>query len=293
MRLQRVRLKNYRGVTESDVRFSESGVTIVEGPNEVGKTAIPEALQLAIDLPASSQNARVKSVKPVGRDEGPEVEIMLSSGRYELVYEKRWLRDPKTTLDVSSPRSETHTGRDAHDRLQAILAETLDDDLWRALRIEQGIELTLPPFDLPSMGRALDRAAGGDLATDREDTLWVRIGEEYDKYWTSTGRPKGERKSLESEVEEARDGVGTLKKQLDDVESDAAQISRLVEDAARLDATRDECEKGEQDLSVQWNSIEHLRSQVERLDAVHSAAEAERDRAASERERPSGTDRYA
>ncbi len=285
MRLQRVRLKNYRGVTESDVRFSESGVTIVEGPNEVGKTAIPEALQLAIDLPASSQNARVKSVKPVGRDEGPEVEIMLSSGRYELVYEKRWLRDPKTTLDVSSPRSETHTGRDAHDRLQAILAETLDDDLWRALRIEQGIELTLPPFDLPSMGRALDRAAGGDLATDREDTLWVRIGEEYDKYWTSTGRPKGERKSLESEVEEARDGVGTLKKQLDDVESDAAQISRLVEDAARLDATRDECEKGEQDLSVQWNSIEHLRSQVERLDAVHSAAEAERDRAASERER--------
>ena len=53
MRLQRVRLKNYRGVTESDVRFSESGVTIVEGPNEVGKTAIPEALQLAIDLPAS------------------------------------------------------------------------------------------------------------------------------------------------------------------------------------------------------------------------------------------------
>ena len=55
MRLLRVRLWNYRGVTESDVSFSRSGVTIVEGPNEAGKTSIAEALQLAIDSPDSSR----------------------------------------------------------------------------------------------------------------------------------------------------------------------------------------------------------------------------------------------
>ena len=64
MRLHRVRLRNYRGVTESDVSFSTNGVTIVEGQNEVGKTSIAEALQLAIDFPDSSQRAQVKSVKP-------------------------------------------------------------------------------------------------------------------------------------------------------------------------------------------------------------------------------------
>ena len=37
----------------------------------------------------------------------------------------------------------------------------------------------MPLFDLPSMGRALDRAASGDVTTNREDTLWDRISEEY------------------------------------------------------------------------------------------------------------------
>ena len=105
MRLHRVQLRNYRGVVKSDVKFSQSGVTIVEGPNEVGKTAISEGLQLAIDLPDSSQSAQVRAVQPVGRDEGPEVEFSLSSGQYELVYRKRWLRQRETILEVSTPPS--------------------------------------------------------------------------------------------------------------------------------------------------------------------------------------------
>ena len=117
-------------------------------------------------------------------DEGPEVEISLSSGDYELVYWKRWLRRPGTTLEVKAPRQESLSGRQAHDRLEAILEETLDDELWRALQIDQGTELILPNFSLPSMGRALDRAAGGEFADEREESLWTRIGEEYGKYWT-------------------------------------------------------------------------------------------------------------
>ena len=89
MRLHRVQLRNYRGVVRSDVSFSQNGVTIVEGPNEVGKTAISEGLQFAIDLPDSSKSAQIKAVQPVGRDEGPEVEISLSSGKYDLVFRKR------------------------------------------------------------------------------------------------------------------------------------------------------------------------------------------------------------
>ena len=219
-----MQLSNYRGVVKSDVSFSQNGVTIVEGPNEVGKTAISEGLQLAIDLLDSSKSAQVKAVQPVGRDVGPEVEISLSSGNYELVYRKRWLRQPETTLEVISPHRESLTGREAHNRLKAILAETLDEGLWRALRIEQGTKLMLPNFDLPSMGRALDRAAGGDLATDREETLWTRIGEEYGKYWTATGQVRGERKSSEQSVQEARDRIAELTRQLQEIESDAAQM---------------------------------------------------------------------
>ena len=276
-----MQLRNYRGVVKSDVSFSQNGVTIVEGPNEIGKTAISEGLQLAIDLPDSSRNAQLKAVQPVGRDVGPEVEISLSSGNYELVYRKRWLRQPETTLEVISPHRESLTGREAHDRLKAILAETLDEELWRALRIEQGTKLMLPNFDLPSMGRALDRAAGGDLATDREETLWTRIGEEYGKYWTATGQVRGERKSSEQSVQEAQHRIAELTRQLQEIESDAAQMSWLIDESARLSETMKECEKGERELDQRWNAMDRLRSEVERLAAIHSAAEAQRDGASN------------
>ena len=284
MRLHRVRLRNYRGIAESDVSFSTSGITIVEGPNEVGKTSIPEALQLAMEFPDSSQHARIKSVKPVDRDEGPEVEITLSSGKYELVFRKRWLRYPETTLGVTSPHGENLTGRQAHDRLQAILAETLDEALWHALRIEQGMELAIPLFDLPSMGKALDRAAGGDLVTDREDILWDRIGEEYDKYWTRRGQAKESRKSSKRSVDEAQAEVRELKGRLEDIESDATKLSRLVADVTRLANIQRECEEDESDLTNRWESARSLRNEVDRLTADYEAAQAERDRAASEQE---------
>ena len=270
-----MQLRNYRGVVKSDVSFSLNGVTIVEGPNEVGKTAISEGLQLAIELPDSSKNAQVRAVQPVGRDEGPEVEISLTSGKYELVYRKRWLRQPATTLEVKTPHHENLSGREAHDRLKAIFAETLDEDLWRALRIQQGTELMLPNFGLPSMGRALDRAAGGELVTDREETLWTRISEEYDKSWTATGQGRSDRKASEERVQEAQDKVDELTRQLQEIESDVAQMSRLIDESTRLSEALKEFEESERECEQRWNAIDRMLLEVERLDAIHSAAVAQ------------------
>ena len=281
MKLHRVKLTNFRGVECREVVFAENGVTIVEGPNEVGKTAIAEGLQFAIDLPDSSQRVEVKALQPVGRDEGPEVEVSLSSGDYELVYWKRWLRRPGTTLEVKAPRQESLTGRQAHDRLEAILEETLDDELWRALRIDQGTELILPNFSLPSMGRALDRAAGGEFADEREESLWTRIGEEYGKYWTATGQKRSTLTSLQKRVDEERERVTGLEKQLEAIESDVAELGRLVTEADRLSGVLAEFQE-------RVVAIERLRSEVERLDAIHSASEALRDGAGNEWERRKG-----
>ena len=288
MKLHRVKLTNFRGVECREVTFAENGVTIVEGPNEVGKTAIAEGLQFAVDLPDTSQRAEVKAVQPVGRDEGPEVEISLSSGDYELVYWKRWLRRPGTTLEVRAPRQESLTGRQAHDRLEAILEETLDDELWRALRIDQGTELILPNFSLPSMGRALDRAAGGEFADEREESLWTRIGEEYGKYWTATGQKRGTRISLQKRVDEERGRVAGLEKQLEDIERDVAEMERLVEEADRLSGVLAGFQKNESEFQERVVAIGRLRSEVERLDAIHGASEALRDGARSEWERRKG-----
>ena len=288
MKLHRVKLTNFRGVECREVVFAENGVTIVEGPNEVGKTAIAEGLKFAIDLPDSSQRVEVKALQPVGRDEGPEVEVSLSSGDYELVYWKRWLRRPGTTLEVTAPRQESLTGRQAHDRLEAILEETLDDELWRALRIDQGTELILPNFSLPSMGRALDRAAGGEFTDEREESLWTRIGEEYGKYWTATGQKRSTLTSLQKRVNEERERVTGLEKQLEAIESDVTELEGLVTEADRLSGVLAEFQKSESEFQERLVAIERLRSEVERLDAIHSASEALRDGAGNEWERRKG-----
>ena len=49
MRIHRVSIRNYRGVEESTLEFAETGVTVIEGDNEVGKTSLLEAIELILN----------------------------------------------------------------------------------------------------------------------------------------------------------------------------------------------------------------------------------------------------
>ncbi|MFB3123461.1 MAG: AAA family ATPase, partial [Candidatus Binatia bacterium] len=133
MRLLRLRLANYRGIDESEVRFGPKGITIVEGPNEAGKTSLSEAIRLLFDYLDSSKHSEIKAIKPVTRDVGPEIELEAKSGPYAFTYFKRFHKKPETTLTITSPKPENHTGREAHERAEQILRETIDIDLWKAL----------------------------------------------------------------------------------------------------------------------------------------------------------------
>ena len=277
MRLHRVRLRNYRGVADCDVEFPAQGVTIVEGPNEVGKTSIPEGLDLLLEKRASSRHRHVKSVKPVGRDVGPEVEIEMSTGQYRFVYRKRWLRDRKTVLNILAPQHDQLTGRPAHERVEEILDETLDRDLWRALRVEQGTELALPSFDVPSLVEALDQAASGADPADEDDDLWTRICGQRDRDWTATGQPKKYRNAQQTAVETAQSQVTELEQQLKNIDSDATEVSRLAAEARRLAITRDKCEQRTSELSEAWDATEQLRNNVDHLTAASDAAMLGRD----------------
>ena len=280
-----MRLCNYRGVADREVEFPAQGVTIVEGPNEVGKTSMPEGLDLLLERMDSSGHRQVKSAKPVGRDVGPEVEIEMSTGQYRFVYRKRWLRRSETVLKILTPRHDQLTGRAAHERVEEILDETLDRDLWRALRVEQGTELALPGFDVPSLVTALDQAASGADLADEDDDLWNRVCQQRDRYWTATGRPKRDRNAQQAEVETAQSRVSELEQQLGSIDRDATEVSRLAAEAGRLAVTRDGCERQASELSEQWGSTEQLRNKVEGLTAANETATLKRDSIASDQQR--------
>ena len=285
MRLHRVRLCNYRGVADCEVELPAQGITVIEGPNEVGKTSMPEGLDVLLTRMDSSGHRQVRSVQPVGRDVGPEVEIEMSTGEYRFIYRKRWLRRPETVLSVLSPQYDQLVGRAAHERVEEILGETLDRDLWRALRIEQGAELLLPGFDVPSLVAALDQAASGDDAADEDDDLWTRICEEHDRYWTATGRPRKDRSAQQAEVETARSRVHELEDQLNSLDRDVTEMERLAAGERRLVADRDRFDQQAGELSEQWDATEQVRNKVDRLAAASTAATLKRDGIASEQQR--------
>lgn len=275
MRIHRVRLQNYRGVADCAVELSTSGVTVIEGENEIGKSCIPEALDLILSELDSSGKKKVRAISPVHRDEGPEVEVELSTGEYRFVYSKRWRRRPETRLEVTEPQREQLTGREAHERVKAIVDETLDQDLWKALTIEQGTEPGLPGFGVPSLGQALDLAAGGTQAASGDDDLWKRICAERLRYWTATGRASQERNARTGHIDQAQRKITELETRLLDIEGSANEADRLAGAEGDLVDRRDEAAETANALSEQWEALAGLRAQIERLFADHTAAEAQ------------------
>lgn len=286
MRIHRIKLRNFAGVAESEVKFADEGVTIIEGDNEAGKTSHIEALDLIMTYPDSSSATAVKAVQPVLRDVGAEVEIEISTGHYRFVYSKRWHRDRQTTLKLLQPQPDNFTGREAHDKVESILGETLDMTLWRALRLQQGTKLEQAGFGgVPSLGQALDLAAGGDRAGDRENDLWGRICRERERYWTPMGQINADRKASASRVATAQDEVVKMEALLRQLDGATEEMARLDDQRKTLEACQNEQENTEEALAEQSAAVSRLQGQVNELAPKCDAATLGRDKWIGERER--------
>ncbi|KRE29520.1 hypothetical protein ASG82_26090 [Mycobacterium sp. Soil538] len=233
MKLHRLTLTNYRGITHRDISFPDSGVIVVSGANEIGKSSMLEALDLLLESKDRSTKKDVKQVKPTHADVGAEVTAEISTGPYRFVYRKRFHKKPETELTVLAPRREQLTGDEAHERVRAILAETVDLDLWQAQRVIQSASTSATDLSgCNALSRALDVVAGEVDATPVAgagpvDTLLVdRIDEEYRRYFTATGRPTGEWLTATTRLRSADEDVARC----------AAAIAE-VDDAVRRHAT--------------------------------------------------------
>ncbi len=232
MRLLRLRLQDFRGVSKRELTFSEDGITVVEGQNEIGKSSFAEAIDVLFTYPDTSVARAVTALQPVGRDVGPEVELEWATGPYRLLYRKRFLKSPETTLRVLAPTKVQLTGRDAHDRVQAILAETLDSVLWSALRVKQGAAMEATSFGgAPSLARALE-TSGGRESVDQDDDLFQRVVAERGIYFTPTGQPKMPLRNAKDALDRAEKRVAQCESDLDAMETDIERSGEIVRERA-------------------------------------------------------------
>lgn len=235
MKFLRLKIANYRGVSSAEVRFSPLGITLVQGPNEAGKTSLGEAIGLLFEYPDNSKHRAVDAVRPVHRDEGAEIELEAESGPYRFTYFKRFHKKPETRLAIARPRAENLTGREAHDRAAFILEETLDVTLWKALTIQQGEAVRQPSLaSQSSLSAALDKAAGGQSADPRQEDLFETVRGEFLRYYTERGAEKKELGESRNSVASAEAEAAKIARVLVDLEQDIERAAILQQELARL-----------------------------------------------------------
>lgn len=258
MRLLRLRLANYRGIDKSEVRFGSNGITIVEGPNETGKTSLGEAIRLLFDYLDSSKHRSIDAIRPVHLDAGPEIELEAESGPYVFTYFKRFYKKPETTLKITSPKPENHTGREAHERADEILRETIDVDLWKALCIQQGEGVQQANLsNQTSLSAALDVAAGGHQADLREESLFEKVWEAYGRYFTESGKEKKELQEAKKAQAEAETEVSSLEEQIQNIEKD---IERAAELSGELERLKKQERNLRRDILEYTKSLDEIKS---------------------------------
>lgn len=240
MRIHRLTLRNVKGVSERTVTFPDTGVIVIEGPNEVGKSTLLEALDRLLDsrCKASSRSQAVRAMQPVGLDAGPYVEAELTVGPYRVVFAKQWLRQTTTTLRVLAPVPEQLSGDEAQVRMHRILDECLDRPLFEALRFAQAGELTqIPLADSSVLAEALDGAAGADLHTEGGADLLSAVEQEFLTYFTPTGRPTGLLRAAITQAQSAQQEAVLAHQRIDEAEqllADRESLQAAAAAAARL-----------------------------------------------------------
>ncbi|MEZ5964743.1 MAG: AAA family ATPase [Planctomycetota bacterium] len=231
MRITRVRLTNYRGIETLEVRLPRRGLCVLVGDNEIGKSSVVEAIDLLLDYPHDSRSQAVVATKPVHRDVGAEVEIDVESDDCAFTYRKRFHVAPRTELIVRAPQPENRTGREAHERVRALLRDRVDLDLWRALRVGQGSVGEQPGLAAaPSLARVL-----ADDARRREqahDDLLAAVRREAERYHTPGGERRRALVDEGADVTRRRREVERLEQAVAEVERDAERVLGL-EDALR------------------------------------------------------------
>ncbi len=229
MRIHSLTLENFRGVEKLELRdLPETGVIVIHGDNEQGKSTILDALDGVLNEKHGGRSRTVKAWQPAGRDDSPTVTLHATVGPVTFTIRKNWLRAPKAELHIITPQRQNFTGREAEDKLDEILSRHMDRDLARTLFLRQDdLGAGISAVGISSVTKALDEVGDGDTSSaGTEDTaLSAAVEKEYARYYTARGTESRELKDARAHFDRARE----------EHEDAAAELAELAGHVDRFD----------------------------------------------------------
>lgn len=235
MKVHRLHIENYKAIRTRDIEIPDSGVVVLHGRNEVGKTSIIEAFDALMRFKDSSRHGDIKNAQPVGQDVPVVVEAEFSIGEVRVRYRKQWLKSPATTLShLEGPRAGRQvTGGEAHEEVEQ-LWKGADTQLWDALRLMQADALKQVPLtDSAALRSALDAQAGVGFDDDGASAgLLERVRAEVDTWYSAGRRPNATYKRAESEQAAAAAEARQAAEELAEVTRREDELARVVDELA-------------------------------------------------------------
>lgn len=242
MRINSLVLDNIRAIEHLELKaLPGTGVIVIHGDNEEGKSTIMDALSLVLNVSHTSSKKDVKAIQPAHRDEAPEVTAALTIGPVELTIHKRWLRGKRAELTVSAPERANYTGADAENKLAEILGEHLDTALLETLFLRQDdLGSGIAAAGIPALQRAL--AAGqsetedGAVDVSEDDGLMAAVEREYLRFFTNTGKENKALTNTRRDRELAAEKLAEADQKLRQLQAHVDQVDRHEQKKADAEA---------------------------------------------------------
>ncbi|WKK63740.1 AAA family ATPase [Corynebacterium sp. P8-C1] len=289
MRIHSLVIDNVRAVKHLELTdLPDTGVILIHGDNEAGKSTILDALDAVLTVKHDSTAQKIRALYPKGRDEQPEVTLGATVGPYTFTVHKRFGKGAKgkAELTITAPRREELTAEHAHNRLGEILAEHVDQELFDALFLRQGaFTETISAAGIPSFTRALEASGTDGAATSTpadaaldDSGLMQRVEAEFSRYFTGKGNDKQVLTNADKDVAEAEAAVREAEVELESYERDVDEFAQceatMAEIDAELPAAEEELVQREEEAAAASELAGKLETAREKAD--RAAVDAER-----------------
>ena len=247
MILHSLDVKNFRAITHMSVAFDDTGVTLIDGGNESGKTSLVDAFAFLLSAKSTSQGQAARRNQREGTHQPVEITAEFTIDGERIRYAKVFRRSgsgvkESTELSYIHPAKPGLSGEAAHKHVEALLGGKPETSLWNKLRVTQE-EQTTQLSDVAGIGplkRALDAQAGDSTPSD-DDSLYTAVAARRNKYFGKSGTPIGgysalinSEQELRKETEQAASEAEALTasiRSLSDLGKRLERKSGLVEDA--------------------------------------------------------------
>ncbi|WAF43156.1 AAA family ATPase [Corynebacterium pseudotuberculosis] len=278
MRIHAIEIQDMRSIGHLELQdLPEKGVIVISGDNELGKSTIMEAIAITLGEQHSTGKKNIRDIKPVDKDVPTKTSLTATIGPYTFTISKTWNNSRAAELVIHSPNPGNYSGREAENKLSAILDEHLDVHLRDALFMEQGrYDVTFAAAGIPSLSAALGSGESINKAEDNE--LISAVEKEYKRYYSGQKIKKnGELDRALNDLEKAQGDLDEVTNRSIELEGKVSRISAVTQRKAaaeeELPHAKAECVKAQEKWKAAQEHIQQVALAQSEADRLHEQVE--------------------